>query len=453
MPPRHTRRAFLHSAAAGALAAASPARSAPRNQPNILYLFSDEHRYQAMSFTETPQVKTPNMKRMATEGFSFDQCVSNYPVCSPYRAMLLTGRWPRQTGVVDNNIPLNTTETTVGDAFKAAGYDTGYIGKWHLGGNRAEPFGFDASLIWTNTNTHYRASKYHPKYGDPVVYPGYNATGMTDQAIDFMKADREKPFFLMVSWNPPHASFLDAPPEFKKQYPAGSIPQRPNAPIELDDERDKKRRLPSEEGYAGYHAHVAAIDAELGRVLAYLEESGQRENTIVLYSSDHGSLLGSHGAGSKRQPFEEAVRVPFLVYGPNVKPMRSDALFGTIDIMPTLCGLAGIPVPETCAGRDFTPWIATGNGPNPDAQLLMHIAKANSSRGADHPAPIFRGIRTARHTYAVKPGAAWCLYDNKADPYQMKNRVDDPERADVRKRLREQLGALLAEAKDPFVLP
>ncbi|MBX3178823.1 MAG: sulfatase [Candidatus Hydrogenedentes bacterium] len=425
-----------------------------RDRPNIVYVFSDEHRYQSMGHTEMPEVKTPVMDRMAAEGFSFTQCVSNYPVCSPYRAIAMSGRWPYQTGVIDNGLPLSPAEMTVGKAFQAAGYRTGYIGKWHLGGTRAEPFGFDRSLIWEGINTHYDKGVYFPAAGEPVQPKGYNATLMTDQAIDFIRENRERPFFLMLSINPPHADFTDAPPEKRALYPEGSLPFRPNfAPS--DAEAGSIFASNGSPFYEGYHAHISAVDDELGRLLDTLESEGIAEDTIVIYTSDHGSMHGSHAVGSKRQPYEESLRIPMIVYGPGRIPggAASPALIGAIDMAPTLCGLAGIEPPAAFVGGDYSGVLRGEAPPARDAQFIMHIAKENASHGNNHPAPIFRGVRTARYTYAVGPEGPFCLFDNQLDPYQMNNLIADREYAALREELEGRLRGWLREAEDPFTPP
>ena len=421
--------------------------------PNIVFVFSDEHRSQSMSFTEMPMVQTPNLANMAREGFCFQQCISNYPVCSPYRGMLMTGRWPFQTGMIDNDIDLSENEYTLGDAFKSAGYHTAYIGKWHLGGTRAEPFGFDLSLIWTNTNTHYNQSLYYPKDGGPVRLEGYNATRMTDQAVSYIAGAGAHPYLLMVSLNPPHARFTDAPPDKRALYPDGSLPYRPNVRLDGPDDGHISRNNGSPH-YEGYHAHITAIDTELGRILDAVKQSERGDNTLVIYTSDHGCQFGSHGIGSKRQPYEESVRIPFMVYAPGrVSPGgSSQALMGAPDVMPTLCGLAGIPVPNTCVGQDFSGYILHGIGPEPDAQLIMHISKKNASGGERHPAPLFRGIRTRRYTYTINEKGPFHLFDNQEDPYQMHNLVHAEEQASLRKDLHARLAELLAAAEDPFPL-
>jgi len=430
----------------------SPAR------PNVIYVFSDEHRWHSMGSTDMPQVKTPNMDRLAAQGFAFTHCISNYPVCTPHRAILMTGRWPYQHGLTDNEIPLSSDEVTLGKVFKAAGYRTGYIGKWHLGGTRAEPFGFDESIIWTGTNNHWK-STYHAAGGPPVTTKGYNATLMTDQALEFIDDNRRRPFFLMLSWNPPHTNFTDAPEPYKELYPKeDSLPRRPNDATKTDRSgRKASHGLGGEtwEEYRGYHAHSSAIDAELGRIMRKLDELGLAENTILVYSSDHGSMLGSHGAGGKRQPYDESIRVPFVVRWPAViRPgTKADVLFGTIDVMPTLCGLAGVAIPKTCEGQNLSPWIRGKDGPRPASQFIMHIAKKNAAGGDNHPAPLFRGVVTERFTYAVFPDRSACLFDNREDPYQMHNVADDPGRAAIREKLNAMLAEWLTKAHDPFVIP
>ena len=455
-----SRRQFLGAAAGAGIAAAhgcaglEQGRAARR--PNVVYVFSDEHRWQSMSHTELPEVHTPNMARLAAQGTEFTHCISNYPVCSPHRAMLLTGRWPYEQGVIDNSIPLSSDQMTIGKAFQQAGYHTGYIGKWHLGGDRAEPFGFDHSLIWDRTNAHWDESIYHPAEGDPVQPKGYNATLMTDQALDYMRAHRDEPFFLMLSLNPPHANFLDAPEPKLALYPEGSLPRRPNTSgLELaPGEEQNVLNANDWAHYRGYHAHISAIDDELGRVMAALDELEIADDTILIYTSDHGSMFGSHGVGSKRQPYEESIRVPFLVRWPSTIPSGKhvDALFGTIDLCPTLCTLAGIAIPKDFRGQDFAGHVLRGRGPTPESQFIMHISKENASRGSDHPAPIFRGVRGRRYTYAVLAEGDGLFFDNDTDPFQLNNLYHDPALADLRQGHHAMLEDWLQSASDPYAL-
>jgi arylsulfatase A-like enzyme len=455
------RRQFLHVTGGGLAAAASAAcahrAASSTRRPNIIFAFSDEHRWQSMARSEMPELDTPNMTRLGQQGLECTHCISNYPVCSPYRGIFLTGRWPYQQGVIDNAIPLQPSEMTVGKAFQAAGYDTAYIGKWHLGGVRAEEFGFDHSLIWTNTNAHWDKSSYHPADGPMQRPKGYNATLMTDQALEYINQERDKPFFMALSWNPPHANFLDAPEPKKDLYAEGSLSWRANADLTKAHDTEASNKIWNQNSwphYQGYHAHVSAIDDELGRLMQALDDAGLSEDTILIYSSDHGSQLGSHGVGSKRQPYEESIRVPWIMRWPGhiEESTQTNALFGTIDIMPTLCGLAGVPIPDTCQGQDFSGRFLGRGGPDPESQFIMHISKLNASGANSHPAPRFRGVRTKQYTYAFGIDAPLCLFDNEADPFQLNNLIADPAHAGLRDALDTTLRDWLDRTEDPFQL-
>ncbi|MBI5092926.1 MAG: sulfatase [Candidatus Hydrogenedentes bacterium] len=465
---KQTRRQFLRQAGAIGLSSAAFNPLAPlsvsaagdtarKRKPNVVFAFSDQHRWQSLSFTEEPKVKTPNIAALAGEGVSFSQCISNYPVCSPCRAILLTGRWPYQTGVIDNDIPLSPNEQTLAKAFKAAGYRTGYIGKWHLGSERAEPFGFDHSLIWTETNAHWDKSRYHPAKGEPVQPKGYNATLMTDQALAFIDEHKTEPFFLALSWNPPHSNFLDAPEEEKALYPEGSVPRRPNVPdAPAANAKTQVDWKPNDwKTSQGYYGHVSAIDDELGRIARKLEELDLARDTILVYSSDHGDMGGSHGVGGKRQPYEESIRVPFVLRYPGVVPpgRKEDALFGAIDIPPTLLGLAGIERPASFEGKDFSPLLRGESFDAPKSQLIMHIAKEHASGGANHPAQLFRGVRTDRYTYVEFVDGGGLLFDNRTDPYQKTNLFSEPRLSATRETLRTELQDALRRAHDPLARP
>jgi len=440
-----TRREFLASSAA---AAAPVAR-----KPNLLFVFSDEHRACSMPGEAFNEAQTPSLERFSRQSMTFRNCISNYPVCSPYRAMLLTGRWPYQTGIIDNALQLRPDEVSIGETFRRAGYRTGYIGKWHLSpGDEGGAFipkgparqGFEDWHVWSNTNQHFDKSfTFEPESGRKIQPAGYNCTLMTNEGIDFIERHKSEPWMLAISWNPPHPNYLDAPPEQKKRYPLEALKFRPNAG-KIDDALRRN--------FQGYYGHISAVDAEFGRVLRKLDETGQAANTIVVYSSDHGDMMGSHGYGGKRLPWEESCRVPFLVRYPGVVAPASSAggLFSTVDIYPTLCGIAGLRSPAQCVGRDLSSAMRGEPTTFPESSFVMHIQKVNASGGENNPAPLFRGVRTHQHTYAVADDGRWLLYDNREDPFQMHNLIDD---ASSTKVIRDMDGLLLdwlKTAHDPF---
>ena len=434
------------------LSAATAAAPAPR-KPNVLYVFSDEHRACSMPGEPLNEAFTPNLERFSRHCVTFRTRISKYPVCSPYRAMLLTGRWPYQTGIVDNALQLRPDEVSIGETFRRAGYRTGYIGKWHLSpGDEGGEFipagparqGFQDWHVWSNTNQHFdRSFTFDPDTGRKIQPKGYNCTLMTDEGLNFIERHRGEPWMLMVSWNPPHPNFLDASPEQKDRYQPEALKFRPNA----ESVNPGLRR-----SFQGYYGHISGVDAEFGRLLRKLDETGQADNTIVVYTSDHGDMMGSHGYGGKRLPWEESCRVPFLVRYPGITKPGSDVggIFSTVDIFPTMCGIAGIKAPSHCVGRDLSSAMRGEPTRFPESSFLMHIQKDNATGGENNPAPLFRGVRTDRHTYAVADDGRWLLYDNREDPFQTHNLINGASRMKLAGDLDGIMLDWLKAARDPF---
>lgn len=439
-----TRRAVLGASAGLALALEGCGRAAGR-RPNVVFAFSDEHRWQSLSFTETPRLRTPRLERLAEQGTLVTNCLSNYPVCRPYRAMLQTGRWPAANGVLGNASVLDTDADTLGRRFRAAGYTTGYIGKWHLGSRYLVPFGYDFSRVWRNTNNHWDCGYYTgPEPADRVPLTGlYNARAMTYQAIEYLRERPPEPFFLVLSYNPPHPSYRDAPREFLDLYPdEGSLPLRGN----IDASRfDEDQWL----DYQGYHAHVSALDHELGRFLDALDDLGLADDTIVVYTSDHGTMLGSHGLWGKRLPHEESIRVPLLVRWPGRVPAGRElaSSFDSVDFLPTLLELTGLAAEPDLPGRSRAEsWLGGAGEVGP--QLLMQCTTEKDNE--DEPdVPLYRGVRTERHTLAVQEDGPWLLYDNAADPLQRDNRATSAASGTVDE-LTQHLRRLQERAGDTF---
>jgi arylsulfatase A-like enzyme len=199
----------------------------------------------------------------------------------------------------------------------------------------------------------------------------------------------------------------------------------------------------------GYYGGITAIDLEFARVLKALDDTGQAGNTIVIYTSDHGEMMGSHGHMAKQMPHEESCRVPFFIRTPGAKPRSrtSQVLFASIDIYPSLCGLAGIPVPSHCRGRNLSAALRGETTASPEHVFLTNQMKPNSP---EQFTPTYRGLRTATHTYAVMESGRWCLYDNIADPYQMKNLVKDPAQGDLIAKFDNAIQSWLQTTGDKF---
>jgi arylsulfatase A-like enzyme len=430
------RRDFLKFGAA-ATAAASPLGCALASgtssakggkRPNIVYVFSDEHRWQSMPFTEGPQMITPNMERLAAEGTSLNNCCSTSPICVPYRAMFITGQWPHQSGYVSNHWygdgkSIGINSPTIAHAFRQGGYKTGYVGKWHLMNETCKNAGFEYFKHWLYGDEHWDTQvRDIPSGEDFHSVKGYNAIGMTDQAIEFMDdaSQGEQPFFLVLSLNPPHWRWDDAPEEYMKLYPDEKMTFRPN--VEEKYKEGKERFY-----FQNYQAHITGVDVQLGRIMDYLKEKGLEEDTILIYTSDHGSSFGSNGVSSKANPFDEAIRIPFIARWPGHIPAGKtiDHNVGTMDMFPTLCGLAGITATAECGGENFSPVLQGMPGPDPETQYLCvnsfprnYLRNVVRGEHTTYFCP-FRGVRSKQYSYVVNADGEWFLYDNENDPYQM----------------------------------
>jgi arylsulfatase A-like enzyme len=464
------RRDFIKSSAAASIAGvnsltASAAPDARVSRPNVLYVFSDQHRAQSLPGEPFSPVVAPALDRFRRDNLSMEACISNYPLCVPHRAILMSGLYPCQSQVLQNEHTLQPIVPGLGEAFHRAGYHTGYVGKWHLydGESKFVPpgpyrFGFEDWHAWANTNKHYDGITFDQVSGQREIVPGYQPTGMTDQAIEFLRNQKgtKKPWLLVVSWNPPHPPY-NPPDEDKQLYDEPTLKFRPNVRLPIPEDRivnpfPQLTSLPAlREAEQGYYGGISAVDKEFERLLKTLDDNGMADNTIVIYTSDHGDMMGSHGHMAKQMPHEESCRVPFFVRLPHLKsPGRKfDQLFASVDIYPTLCGLAGIPIPKHCSGRDYSGLIrGDSHFIEPEMVFLM-----NEKGPADHQevnTPTYRGLRTKTHTYAIQLDGRWCLYDNVADPYQMKNLVREPQYKDLIARFDAALIAWSKSTGDSF---
>lgn len=412
--------------------ALTAAMARPPRPPNVLVLMPDQWRGMDLGCMGNREVRTPNFDRLASEGVAFTNAIANCPVCTPARSMLLTGRFPHATGTPVNDVPLPDDEITIAELLKAQGYRTGFIGKWHLEGGKRQPGfvppgprrqGFDywAATICDHDYFHSHYFRDDPK---PIPIPRYDALEYTDRGIEFLGTNKSDPFCLYVAWGPPHNPYI-APPEFIKLYDAARLTMRPNWREGV--------RLGSRQDVAGYYAAITCIDAEAGRILRALDDNGQAENTIVLVTSDHGDMLGSHGTSLKRKPWEESIRVPGLLrYPAQVGPRaRSDLLFSHVDAAPTLLGLCGVAVPRNMQGRDLSaPILGRAAAQQPESVYLQIYTKTEQEEF-----PPWRGVRTRRYTYARSAERPWLLYDNQKDPHQARNLAGRPEHKKLEARL------------------
>jgi arylsulfatase A-like enzyme len=468
--PALTRRRFLEGAAfAGAAGALSACRGRSQRlsggrKPNLLFVFSDQQSYDMLGCYGNDQIHTPRTDRFAAEGVRFSQCVSSHPVCTPYRSILLSGQHPLYNGCVDNDIRMLADPSHLGEVLKREGYRMGYIGKWHLyGGDRDQPippgefrYGFDDVFLSDNCTLDYRAehSFYWNDEGEKVFFKAedeWEVLAQTRQAIEFMdETPSDQPFCLFVSWHPPHKNRqagvqgYETLPRLMDQYDPKTIRPRPNCPPESFNR----------EWYHGHMAMCTGVDEAFGLLLDSLAEKNLDQNTLVVYTADHGDLLGSHQfTEHKAMPHEESVRVPLIMRWPDrlQAGRESDLLVGTLDLMPTLLGLLGVSVPDTCQGSNLAPAVVSGaDSAGPEYQPLWHFWFPPSGRPLRAAPNGWRGVRTDRYTYArAVDRGPWILYDNRTDPRQMKNLIDDPAFKEVRGRLDRLTDQWLKRFGDP----
>ena len=422
------------------------------NQPNLVFVFADQWRADACGYAGDPNVKTPHLDRFAAEGINLKNAVSGSPVCTPYRATLMTGQYPWTHGIFLNDLCLSTDATSIAQAFKAGGYRTAYIGKWHIDGHgrsnfipRARRQGFEYWKVLECTHN-YNESYYYGDGPEKLKWDGYDAITQTRDAQDYIRhADRDKPFALFLSWGPPHAPYLTAPQKYRDMYDPEALTLRPNVPEEMEGEARRDT--------AGYYAHCTALDDCFAELRQTLKDEGLEDNTVLIFTSDHGDMIGCQGQRKKQRPWDESIRVPFLIRHPNGLGAESKVLDGLInsqDIMPTLLGLCGVEIPESVEGLDYSTYLRGGENPGEDAALLSCVSpfgQFTREMGGRE----FRGVRTKRHTYVRSLDGPWLLYDNEMDPYQLENLCDKPAHAELQSELDVLLNRKLDEANDQFL--
>ncbi|MFE5320003.1 sulfatase [Paenibacillus sp. NPDC056579] len=455
-----------------------------KNKPNLLFVFPDQWRKQAVGFRNEDEVMTPVIDRFAQESLAVNNAISCFPLCSPNRSVMLTGRYPLSTGVTSNcklglDVKMNDDERTIGNILKEEGYQTGYIGKWHLDlpeqCSDPEPasgarhwdayippgprrFGFD---YWYSYNAYDRHMAPHYWRDTPqMTEPGeWSTKHETDVAIDFIKnRNQEQPFCLYVSWNPPHQPFEQVPDSYKEMYADRQVTFRPNVQGEGTAQAEQHLR--------NYFAAVTATDDQFARLLQTLEDEGLADDTIVVLTSDHGEMMGSHGwLEHKNIWYEESIGVPFLLrYPGKIQPGADNCLLNSSDLVPTLLGLMDIPVPDRVQGTDLSSVLLGKGDSRPESAFICHYPggleehRKAAEQGLNVNAFGWRGVRTERYTYVAKrsfgdAALQRLLYDNEQDPYQQHPvRFEACPLEGPAVQLEQQLKGWLEKLEDPFVL-
>lgn len=439
-------------------------------RPNVVFVFADQMRSDT-GFAGNRDVSTPVLDKLAEESMQLTNVVSTTPVCTPYRACLMTGQYPLTHGVFLNDVRLKSKQVSLGQAFQAQGYDTAYIGKWHLDGADRSAYipperrhGFDHWQVLNCTHNYMNSLYYEAEDEVAQKWDGYDAEEQTKAAQAYIRQqDGENPFLLILSWGPPHDPYDQVPDKFKALYDPDKLILPPNVDLtdlQLPDPYADPDRIIAEQKLrrtlADYYAHISALDTYTGWLMETLREQGMEEDTIFIFTSDHGDMLGAHGEAYKIRPWDESVHVPFLLHYPRVlgrQAICKTKPIGTPDLMPTLLGLCELDIPETVEGLNYAPYLYGKTDMSEIEGALICVPHPFADWSFRKGGREYRGVRTERYTYVSDLNGPWLMYDNYQDPYQLHNLVDDesPEVTEVKQKLSELLSRMLAARKDAFL--
>ncbi len=445
----------------------SPARR------NVVWVFGDQHRGQAMGVHGDPNPHTPNMDVLAALGLDFPRAVAGFPLCCPFRGSLLTGRYPHHC-IPGHEYPLPEGQPTLADVFRDNGYATAYFGKWHCDGwnerdgraalhtvPRHRRGGFEVWLGYDNNNSPWDSWVHgHDDDGNEHPHerlPAYETDALTDLLIAWIRqqAQRQqkghgKPFFAALSVQPPHDPYV-APPEWMGRHTPGAVQLRANVPPVASVESRARRDL------AGYYAQIENLDWNLGRVREALFVEGMLDHTHLLFFSDHGDLMGSHGQFRKTSPYAESLDIPFLIGGlrgnyDGRAGRREDVLLNHVDIAPTTLGLCGIRPPGWMEGTDYSALRIGGPEPElPDSAYLQSVIPTGHGDSVNRP---WRGIVTQDGwKYVCLERMPFMLFNLREDPFEQVNMAFNNRYRAERRRLQARLAQWIADTGDRFDLP
>ena len=417
--------------------------SAAERKPNFIYVFTDDQRWDALGVVQQeqgekgrfPWLKTPNLDRLASEGVRFRNAFVVNSLCAPSRASLVTGQYGHVNGVRNNRTPHPQDNLSVAALLRPAGYVSGYFGKWHHGQQTGKRPGFDTSASFVGQGKYFDC----PIEVDGVARPskGFVDDVTTDYAAEFIKANQERPFLLILGFKTCHGPFTP-PPRHEKAYEGALARNVPNYGVPAiyakPGTQGRATKDPEVPTNLGMFRGINAVDENVGKLLRLLEELKLADDTVFVFSSDNGYYLGEHNLGDKRTAYEEALRIPMLLRYPRVvKAGRlEDRMVLNIDPAATFLDLAGRPVPAAMHGRSWKP-LLEGKGDAPWRESFFYCY----FRERGYEAPETTAVRTSEAKLIKYPGHdEWTeVFDLASDPYEMKNLAADPAHAALRAKL------------------
>ena len=419
--------------------------AAADRKPNFVYVFTDDQRWDALGVVQKelgekgrfPWLKTPNLDRLAAQGVRFRNAFVVNSLCAPSRASLVTGQYGHVNGVTNNHTPHPEGNISVATLLRPAGYVSGYFGKWHHGNQSGKRPGFDTSASFVGQGVYFDC----PIEVDGVKTPskGFVDDVTTEYASNFIKANKEKPFLMILGLKTAHGPFTP-PPRNAKDYEGALARSVPNygipaiyakaGPNGAKGKATDAKEVPTN---LGMFRGINSVDDNVGKLLQLLDDLKLTEDTVFVFSSDNGYYLGEHNLGDKRTAYEESMRIPMLFRYPRaVKAGRTDdRMVLNIDPAATFLDLAGLPVPAAIHGRSWKPLLEEKHTDWRDSFFYCYFYEKGFG------SPLTTAVRTAEAKLIKYPGHdEWTeVFDLKADPYEIKNLAADPAYADLRKKL------------------
>lgn len=404
-------------------------------RPNILLILSDDHNYRALGVSGNEAIRTPNLDRLAAEGVYFNRCFSPNPICMAARACIYTGQDSWTNGVTFNGKKVKWSSPFFPSVMAVNGYETYFAGKWHSDGKPWTRGFTTGGRCWAGGKFDHLELALTPFGGsadDQKTADDYSTTVFTDDAVDYLKGEHERPFCMVVAYTVGHDAFM-APPGYGRKYAANEIPLPPNymsrPPFKQFNPKIRDETVipfPRTEASirratAEYYAMFEHMDDQIGRMLAALKQQKLDGNTLVIFASVKGLSMGSHGIIGKQTMYEEGVRSSLIVRHPTLRPATkvNSSLVSTIDIFPTLCETAGIAIPESVEGQSL---LGLYDGSRKGRERLF-CSYDDARRDT-----VTRMIRTDRYKliqHLVTKERQ--LFDLEKDPYEMENLINEPE--------------------------
>ncbi len=476
-------RKYLKTGIGGAIILAMPmsvyATTEKSKKPNLIFILTDQLRYDVLGYSGDSIAKTPNIDRLASESVNFINALSCTPVSAAYRASLFTGKYTSSNGMVINELRINPDQQALGHVLTNAGYETGYLGKWHLYGNCSDHhadscafvprgkyrLGFDG--VWKAYNFHhnYMSSYYYEdrpvkiSYGEGTFEPEVQFKQAMEYLDEVAKSD--KPFALVLSVGIPHDPWTkeNLPDKYYQMFSPQQFPLPPtwsDVPDPMMDRNTQPKQWVDywkpnlSEMKRIYYGMTAAIDEYMGNLLKKIDELDLAENTILVFTSDHGEMFGQNGRIFKMSFYDPSARIPLLIRYPDKLKAntKDDICINSVDMMPTLLGLMNLKVPKDVEGVNLSQRITTGKGLEPEMAFMQGMGHTFQWKDGFE----WRAVRDKQYTYArYLKGNQELLFDNLSDPLQTTNQIENPQYAKVKQRMKEFMEKKMNELNDQFM--